>query len=146
MVAAMVRSALVAALVMTLAASTAAPSPLKPPVITEGFTLLPCPAKPKRTIDFEGCAEHRILRSDKAINHRVAVIFSLLGSRRNAAARVRFVQGERAWLKFRRAVCGSRSDVYEGGSAAPLAFAECEVGKNVAHLRELKAFERALRR
>lgn len=118
---------------------------LKPPVISEQFTLLPCPAKPKTTLDFEGCAEHRIVRSDNAINERVRAIFSLLRSRRRAAAQGRFVRGERAWLTYRRAVCESRADVYEGGSAAPVVFAECVANKNAAHLKQLRAFERDLR-
>jgi uncharacterized protein YecT (DUF1311 family) len=114
----------------------------KPPVITESFTLLPCPAKPKTTRDLEGCAEHRIVRSDKAINERVRTIFSRLRSR---AAVDRFVRGERAWLTYRRAMCESRADVYEGGSAAGVVFAECVADKNLAHLKELRAFERDLR-
>jgi len=118
---------------------------LKPPVISEHFTLLPCPAKPKTTLDFEGCAEHRILRLDKAINERVRVTFSLLRSRRSAAAAGRFVHGEHAWLMYRRSVCESRADVYEGGSAAGIVFAECVADKNVAHLKGLRAFERDLR-
>jgi uncharacterized protein YecT (DUF1311 family) len=122
--------------------STNSVSDLKPPVITEDFTLLPCPAKPKTTRDFEGCAEHKIVRSDKAINERVRLIFSRLRSR---VAVARFVRSERAWLTYRRAVCESRADVYEGGSAAGVVFAECVADKNLAHLKELRAFERDLR-
>jgi uncharacterized protein YecT (DUF1311 family) len=127
---------------------TAGPVGVEPkaPVISESLTLLPCPAKPKTTLDFEGCAEHKIVRSDKAINKRVGTIFSLLRSHRSAAAVSHFVRGERFWLAARRAVCKSRADVYEGGSAAPLTFAGCEVKENAAHLRDLTAFEHVLRR
>jgi uncharacterized protein YecT (DUF1311 family) len=114
---------------------------LEPPVITEGFTLLPCPAKPGTTLELEGCAEHRIVGTDTAINQRVRAIFSLLGT---PSARARFARGERAWLERRRNLCESRADVYDGGSAAPVAFAECVADQNVAHLEDLRVFERAL--
>jgi uncharacterized protein YecT (DUF1311 family) len=140
-----VRVVIVATLTVAVVASAAAPTGVKPPVISEGFTLLPCPAHPKTTIDLEGCAEHRLVRSDRAINERVRAIFALLGRRRSAAARARFVRGETAWLVYRRAVCASRADVYEGGSAGPLAAAECQADRNAGHLRDIEAFERALR-
>jgi uncharacterized protein YecT (DUF1311 family) len=135
---------LVASLVIGLSAA-AAPAVLEPPVISESFTLLPCPAKPKTTLDFEGCAEHRIVRSDRAINAQVKAIFSLLQRNRSRSAQARFVRGERAWLTYRRAVCASRADVYEGGSESPVVFADCEAGINAAHLRELRRFARELR-
>jgi len=116
-------------------------SDLKPPVIVEHFTLLPCPAKPKSTLNFEGCAEHRILKSDQAINKQVRVIVE---RRSSAASRSRFVRSERAWLTYRRAVCESRADVYEGGSAAGIVFAKCVADRNLAHLKDLKTFERGL--
>src|SRR2546423_10756473 len=131
----MVKLAMLAPLLVTFVAAASAPTLLEPPVISEGFTLLPCPATPKTTIDFEGCAEHRIRQSDRAINARVRAIFSLLNRRRSRAAQARFVRGERAWLTYRRAVCASRADVYEGGSESPVAFADCEVGANAAHLK-----------
>lgn len=141
----MVKFLFVAALAASVV-TAAAPAGLEPPAISESFALLPCPAKPKTTLDHEGCAERKIIRSDKAINERVNEVFALLKSRRSAAAVARFVRGERAWLAFRRTVCRSRADVYEGGSAGPVAFAECEVQKNASHLTELVAFERDLRR
>ena len=115
-------------------------SSLEPPVISEGFTLLPCPATPRSTLDFEGCAQHKILKSDRAINAVAGKIFRQLGTR---TARARFVRAERAWLTYRRAACKSRADLFEGGSAAGILFAECVAAKNRAHLRELKAFEQA---
>jgi uncharacterized protein YecT (DUF1311 family) len=129
----------VAALLVAAVAATAAPGP---PVITESFTLLPCPAKPKTTLDLEGCAEHRVVKTDAAINKRVKTIFSLL---RTAKARGHFVQGERAWLAYRRATCTSRSDVYEGGSQSAVEFANCLGDLNDAHLKELATFEGNLR-
>lgn len=123
-------------------AAAAAAAPPKPPVITESFTLLPCPSKPKTTLDFEGCAEHRIVASDAAINKRVKTVFFLL---RSAASRGRFVRAEHAWLAYRRATCMSRSDVFEGGTLAVVTFAGCEADLNDAHLKDLAAFERQLR-
>jgi uncharacterized protein YecT (DUF1311 family) len=119
---------------------------LRPPAISEHFTLLPCPAKPKTTVDLEACAAHRARRLDGAIDQRVRVIFSLLRSRRSPAATVRFVRAERAWLTYRRSVCASRADVYEGGSGEELLFTDCVADSNVAHLTGLRAFERDLRR
>jgi uncharacterized protein YecT (DUF1311 family) len=113
-----------------------------PPMISEQFTLLPCPAKPKSTLAYEGCAERRILRSDKAINERARVIYDNL----SATGRARFVKAERAWLTYRRALCESRADLYYGGSAATLVFAKCVADENDAHLKELRAFERGLGR
>jgi uncharacterized protein YecT (DUF1311 family) len=136
---------LVASLVVSLLAAAAGPAAMAPPVISESFTPLPCRAKPKTTLDFEGCAERRIVRSDKAINDRVRAIFSLLKRRRSVSAQRRFVRGERAWLTYRRTVCASRADVYEGGSEGPVVFADCQVGANAAHLKELRTFARDLR-
>ena len=136
---------LAASLFVSMVAAAAEPARLTPPVVSESFTPLPCPAKPKTTLDFEGCAERRILRSDKAINAQVKTIFFLLRRRRSRSAQVRFVRGERAWLTYRRALCASRADLYEGGSESPALFADCEVGINVAHLKELRTFARDLR-
>jgi uncharacterized protein YecT (DUF1311 family) len=119
------------------------PLDLKAPVISEQFTLLPCPAEPKSTLDLEGCAQHRIVRSDKAINATVRMIYDRLSSRRSGAAD-RFVRGERAWLTYRRALCESRADLYEGGSAAGIVFADCVAEKNADHLKDVRAFERHL--
>ena len=116
---------------------------LRPPAISERFTEFPCPAKPLTTIDLMGCAEQRILRSDKAINAEARVIFARLGSR---SAKLRFLRGERAWLTYRKVLCESRVDVYgEDASAAKVLFADCVARANRAHLKELKDFERDLR-
>jgi uncharacterized protein YecT (DUF1311 family) len=123
-------------------ASAGQSSNLEPPVISETFTLLPCPAIPKSLLDFEGCAEHEILKGDKAINVVARDIFRRLGT---GTARARFVRAERAWLTYRRAACASRKDLFEGGSASVLVFGDCVVAQNRAHLRELRAFDRRLR-
>ncbi len=88
-----IATALVAGMLVTPAA--AASPPLKPPVIHEKFTPLPCPKTPKTTVDLEGCAEKAILTTDRAINAKVKTIFGLLRAR---AARQSFVTSELAWL------------------------------------------------
>src|SRR3954447_21231944 len=120
------------------AASAAAPSP---PVIKEGFTLLPCPANPQTTLALEGCAEHRIVKSDAVINAKVKTIYRLL---RSDAAKTHFVAGERAWLAYRKASCLSRSDVYEGGTLSTVEFANCVADTNAVHVKDLTAFQKAL--
>lgn len=84
---------------------------LQVPVIREPFTALPCTgsAGHRDTIQEEGCAEQRILRSDAQINSLSAAIFALLsdpGSRRD------FIAAQQAWLRFRKADCLSRSDQF----------------------------------
>ena len=44
---------------------------IAPPVIHEPFTALPCPLHPDTTIDVVGCQEHRVLRTDRAIDAQV---------------------------------------------------------------------------
>jgi uncharacterized protein YecT (DUF1311 family) len=141
----MAKLALIAALATIFLGSSVAAAALKPPVIHERFTLLPCPANPKTTLELEGCAEHRIVKSDTAINTRVRVIFFLLKRVRSVDAQVRFVRGERAWLTYRQALCESRADVFEGGTLAGLVAANCVADANDAHLKDLRAFDHDLR-
>jgi uncharacterized protein YecT (DUF1311 family) len=113
-----------------------------PPVISESFTKLPCPANPKSTVDYEGCLEQKLLRSDRAINTQAAQIFQLLGS---VSARAAFGFGERAWLTYRRRSCTAESSIYAGGTAKPLAFLRCSVNRNSTHQTELAELKRAIR-
>src|SRR5690349_6054876 len=91
---------------------------IAPPVIQEPFKALPCPLHPDTTIDVIGCQEHRVLRTDRAINTRVATIFRLL---RTDAARSTFVAGERSWLQYRRQSCSVEASKFAGGSEQPVA-------------------------
>lgn len=94
-------------------------------------------------VGFAGCDGSQAEKQPSTSSvFEASVIFSLLGSR---ASKGHFVRGERAWLTYRRAACGSRADVYEGGSAAGIVFLECAVDRNLAHLKELRTFERDLR-
>jgi uncharacterized protein YecT (DUF1311 family) len=105
-------------------------------VIEEEFTPLPCPRgrAARTTVGAEGCLEKKILRTDARINSQARVIFRLL---RDTTAKRRFVAAERAWLAYRRASCTSVADVYRGGSAEPVAFADCVLTRNREHLDEL---------
>jgi len=115
--------------------------PPGPPVIREPFTPLPCPPKPVSTVDYEGCLELTVLRSDSTINSRAAEIFRLI---RSPATRTAFVQSEQNWLRYRRTSCSVQASVYVGGSAKPLAFLRCEASRNQTHLAELGQVKRAL--
>ncbi|MEA2171299.1 MAG: hypothetical protein QOF76_4599 [Solirubrobacteraceae bacterium] len=110
---------------------------LKPPVIHESFTPLPCPDDPQSTLEQEGCAEAEILRTDKKIDDVVSDIFATLA---DDPARKRLIKAQKTWLKFRRADCASRSDIFEGGSQAAVIFAGCSADHNHKRLKELKQF------
>jgi uncharacterized protein YecT (DUF1311 family) len=117
---------------------------LSPPVIREPFTPLGCTGTPKNrsTLEQEGCAEQQILSGDKKINALNGSIFGRLG---NDAARRDFIAGHRSWLAYRHSYCLSVSDVFQGGTEAGVLAAECEVGVNADHVRELKDFLSDLR-
>jgi uncharacterized protein YecT (DUF1311 family) len=114
---------------------------LTPPVIHEPFTALPCPIHPDTTIDIEGCQEHRILRTDRAIDVQVKAIFRLL---RTQSARLSFVIGEHDWLHYRRASCSAEASHYAGGTAEPIAYLNCSLRKNKAHITDLTIMRKAL--
>jgi uncharacterized protein YecT (DUF1311 family) len=120
----------------------AASTPLKPPVIHETFTPLPCPQHPQTTVALVGCAEKAILGTDRKINAEAKVIFGLLKSH---AARESFVAGEKSWLAYRRSSCTAQASVYQGGSAQPVVFAQCVASRNRTHLTDLAALRNTLR-
>ena len=115
----------------------------KPPVISEMFTPLRCPKNPHTTVALEGCAERAILSTDRSINAQSKVIFRLLKSRRT---RVTFEQGEQAWLEYRGSTCTAEASFYSGGTAQPVAHANCVVSRNRTHLVDLAALRRVLSR
>jgi uncharacterized protein YecT (DUF1311 family) len=126
------RLAALAGVVLVASAAVAAAAS-GPPVIHESFTLLPCPAKTKTTLDLEGCAEKGILATDNAINARVKTIWGLLAG----SSRATFAGGEKAWLVYRRSSCAAEASSYTNGSERPVASAECERTRNKNHLKEL---------
>jgi uncharacterized protein YecT (DUF1311 family) len=110
---------------------------LKPPVIHEPFTLLPCPSRPQSTLDREGCAEHRIVRLDRQIDATARTIFARLA---DANAKQDFIAAQTAWLAYRRADCQSVSDKFEGGTEAGVLAATCTADRSVERLKDVKAF------
>jgi uncharacterized protein YecT (DUF1311 family) len=104
------------------------------PVVTETFALLPC--SKATTTGLEGCAEHRILTLDQRINVLRHQVFTRLF---DDAAKRRFIRAEVSWSKFRRSTCLSDSDVNEGGSLAPVDFANCAVRLDQQHVADLTA-------
>jgi uncharacterized protein YecT (DUF1311 family) len=113
-----------------------------PPVVREHFTVLACAGQPRQrtTVLEEGCVEQQILATDGQINAVARSIFSLLGS----AARLRFIAAQKAWLNYRRADCNSVSDVFEGGTLAPLLYARCSVDRNAQRVKDLRTFHKQL--
>ena len=124
---------------LLLPAQAAAPSP---PVIHEPFTLLPCPMHPETTVALEGCSEHAIVATDRQIDAQVKKIFALAdcAGRTNVA----FVGSERSWLRYRNASCNAQSSFYSGGSAQPVAYAQCLLQRNRSHLVDLAALKKTL--
>ena len=97
---------------------------IAPPVIHEPFTALPCPLHPDTTIDVVGCQEHRVLRTDRAIDAQVRAIFRLL--RTDAGAR-RSSAGERSWLQYRRQSCSAEAS---RSRAAPRTQSRCSAARS----------------
>jgi uncharacterized protein YecT (DUF1311 family) len=124
-------------------ATAAHAAKLSPFVIRETFTPLPCSGSPghRTTLQMEGCAERKILQTDAQLNDLAKSIFPLLG---NATARRRFNAAQRSWLGYRRADCLSMSDVFQGGSEAPVVAAQCDASRNVTRIKDLRAFHAAL--
>ena len=89
----------------------------------------------------EGCAEQQILETDAQINALARSIFPRL---RNAAARRRFNAAQRAWLGYRRADCRSMSDIFQGGTEAPVVAAQCDVARNATRIKDLRTIRGAL--
>lgn len=116
---------------------------LKPVVIQETFTPLPCSGAPghRTTLEMEGCAEKQILQSDTQIDVLAAKIFPLLLDDR---ARRDFNAAQRAWLAYRKADCFSMSDVFEGGTEAGVLDAQCVASRNAQRVKDLRGFQRAL--
>jgi uncharacterized protein YecT (DUF1311 family) len=112
---------------------------LAPPIIKESFTPLPCTGAPghRSTLQMEGCAEQRILHSDRQINALNKAIFRRLPSN---SARRDLVAGHKAWLSYRKAYCLSVSDVFQGGTAAGVVAADCTASVNAQHVANLRTF------
>jgi uncharacterized protein YecT (DUF1311 family) len=108
---------------------------MKPPVITESFTLLPC--NKGSTIGTEGCEEHQLVTADKRIDREVSVLFALL---HDDAARSRLVRAETAWFAYRQADSASQADIYEGGSESAVVAVLCATNDDKARSTDLYGF------
>jgi uncharacterized protein YecT (DUF1311 family) len=108
---------------------------VKPPVISEHFTLLPC--NKNTTLGMEGCAEVQLLRADKRLNQQVAIIFDLF---RAKGQKLEFVKAENSWFTYRGEDCESFSDIFQGGSIAPVDYANCEAQDDMARSTDLHSF------
>ena len=119
-------------------ATTTAPAThpaISVPLLREDFTLLPC--SQLTTIGLEGCAEHQILRLDAGINTLRKYVFTTL---RTSAPRNDFVDAEIAWTAYRSSSCRGEAAIYQGGTLAPVVFANCLVRSNRRHLTALREF------
>ena len=114
---------------------------LTAPVIPKDEGMLPCDPKDQSTLGIEGCLEEQVAELHGQINALAATIFRKLRTR---PSRQRFVDGEAEWLHFVGVVCNSRSDIYEGGSAAPIAAGNCAIDRAREHLTDLKSFDSVL--
>ena len=100
---------------------TSSPSATGPPKVTEAFT--PLPRNPNTTVGMEGCAEHRILRTDAIVNRRVQLIWD----KSTADGQSHLADAQAAWAAYRKAACLSESDKYAGGSLAPVVAGQCSL-------------------
>jgi uncharacterized protein YecT (DUF1311 family) len=91
------------------------------PVITEHFTKLPC--NHKNTLGLEGCAEGQLLSADRRIDNEVKLLFSLVPKAQQKTLR----SAQKVFLTYRKSTCTAYSDVYRGGTFAPVEYALCEV-------------------
>jgi uncharacterized protein YecT (DUF1311 family) len=101
----------------TTSTTTTAPSP----VISEHFTKLPC--NHKNTLGLEGCAEGQLLSADRRIDKEVKLLFSLVPK----AQQKSLASAQKEFLAYRKSTCTAFSDVYRGGTFAPVEYALCEV-------------------
>jgi uncharacterized protein YecT (DUF1311 family) len=122
-------------------ASLVTAAAIAPPVIHEPFKAVTCPLHPDTTLEVIGCQEHRVLRTDRAINVQVGAIFRLL---RTESLRTTFVSAERSWLRYRRRSCSVEASKFAGGSEQPVALLTCALQRNTSHLADLKAMRATL--
>jgi uncharacterized protein YecT (DUF1311 family) len=129
-------AALVAvALVAGCGGSRRSAPPLRPPTITESFTLLPCPRGAARTttIGIEGCLEHQIVRDDRQLDRLARAILTDV---HGEVEQARLVATEHAWLRHRAARCRGEAARFAGGTAAPVAAASCLRRMDAQHVSD----------
>ncbi len=128
------------ALALSVVALPAAASPTPAPTVRESFTPLPCPSRPRTTRQIEGCAEHRVLATDRTIDALNTKVVRKL----RPAARAGFVSSNAAWVSYRDEACAAAASPYTGGSLQPVAYANCLVAIDRSHVGELRGLLVAL--
>jgi uncharacterized protein YecT (DUF1311 family) len=123
---------------LTLMSVALAASTPSAPTITEPFTPLPCSgtAGHQTTIQIEGCAEQRVLRTDRQIDQLTA---EALTAFHDHARQRHLIAAHNAWLTYRKALCTSFADTFTGGTAGPIQYAECEITINRQQITNLNA-------
>ena len=124
----------VALALATALPSTAGAATQGAPVIHEKFTVLACPSKPRTTVQLEGCAEHKVIAADRALNSLNAKVFAKL----SRSGRTTFTTANAAWVSYRDAACTAQASIYSGGSLQPVIYASCLAAIDGSHATELR--------
>ena len=95
----------------------------------------PCPPRPVSTLDMEACAERELLKVDGEFNARAQALWPIL----DASGKRAFLNAQSAWLTYRKQECTVQCRAFRGGSAAPLAYGQCEIDLTKARVQELTA-------
>jgi uncharacterized protein YecT (DUF1311 family) len=114
-----------------------------------------CPKKQISTIDTEDCGLRTVAMLNRKINRLARLIFARLRASDELTHRTdhgfpadygrqEFIDGERTWLRYRNAFCRSEGNAAEGGTAAGIYIVYCEASVDAQHVRDLKAFDKAL--
>jgi uncharacterized protein YecT (DUF1311 family) len=85
----------------------------------------------------EGCVEARLLARDRRVNQEVRLLFNLLTTK---SQKRKYVTAEKVWLVSRTADCQSESNIYQGGTVAPVLYGECEVSEDQARSSMLHSY------
>ena len=93
----------------------------------------PCPREPVSTIDLEACAGRRLLELDRRFDRESDALWPLL----DAPGRRLFARANTTWLDYRAEECGADGRAYLGGTAAPVAYADCENELTAARVSEV---------
>lgn len=84
------------------------------------------------------CAARDFARADAALNAAYERIVARLGSDPDTAGRL--VAAQKAWIAFRDAECAFATGDHAGGSAAPMADAQCRARLTRARVRDFDAY------
>jgi uncharacterized protein YecT (DUF1311 family) len=129
--------AAVAAATVLATAANAGAATLRPPVVKETFTPLPCSGAPahRSTLQMEGCAERQVLARDRTINRLNASVF---GSLSTTSAKRAFIASNTQWLRFRGSFCRTAGQRFAGGTELPVVVARCLARLDAGHIADLR--------